>query len=300
MPAWVAAVTASLFRDQATAELFAGIGGGVPILDVGIQQAAVDAGVPSRHLETLEQQIAMMAAHDATFLASLDAPDDHVAEEAAATAQMLQACYDLDAEGIAAVTTQSRGDELDRALLDDRNAAWVQVLDPELAEGGVVVAVGVGHMFGPSGLIQHLEDQGYAVTALRGAPSGFVPPAQPEPAEQAAAPAIDPAVVAKWQDALAPDMAAQHCAPGTPVATCVLQDPAACQARIERDVRMCIDQHAEDLPVEGDPDPALLAAVGACAGATPLLEALILDTFPDTPPCPQIRLMMTAAMDEAM
>lgn len=45
-----------------------------------------------------------------------------------------------------------------------RNHAWMDTLTPEFEQGEVFVSVGVGHMHGPSGLIQLLREQGFSVT----------------------------------------------------------------------------------------------------------------------------------------
>jgi len=48
-------------------------------------------------------------------------------------------------------------------LLHQRNRRWVQKLSPVLARGGAFVAVGAGHMGGPSGLVSLLQDRDFEV-----------------------------------------------------------------------------------------------------------------------------------------
>lgn len=57
--------------------------------------------------------------------------------------------------------------EFARHLLDERNARWVQRLDPMLREGGVFVAVGAAHMGGERGLVRKLRSMGYDVRRVR-------------------------------------------------------------------------------------------------------------------------------------
>lgn len=53
---------------------------------------------------------------------------------------------------------------LAKALLEDRNRAWVPAIRQHLEGGKVVmILVGAGHLGGPSGLIQLLKDSGYTL-----------------------------------------------------------------------------------------------------------------------------------------
>jgi len=54
------------------------------------------------------------------------------------------------------------------ALLTDRNQAWVEIIEAQLAAGRrPLVAVGAGHMLGPQGLPQLLAARGFTVTRLQ-------------------------------------------------------------------------------------------------------------------------------------
>lgn len=57
----------------------------------------------------------------------------------------------------------SEDHEFYTALIAERNAKWLPKLDAVLAEGSTFVAVGVGHMTGPSSLIKMLEKKGYVI-----------------------------------------------------------------------------------------------------------------------------------------
>jgi len=48
-----------------------------------------------------------------------------------------------------------------------RNRAWLAQLDPRMREGGLFVAVGLGHLLGERGLVAGLTSQGFVVTRLR-------------------------------------------------------------------------------------------------------------------------------------
>ncbi|MFT5356063.1 MAG: hypothetical protein ACI9KE_003286 [Polyangiales bacterium] len=52
------------------------------------------------------------------------------------------------------------------ALFDGRSERWFEVIEPELEEGGLFVAVGLGHILGPGGLLRRLRQAGHAVERL--------------------------------------------------------------------------------------------------------------------------------------
>ena len=126
------------------------------------------AGKPLRYLETIEQQFALLA------------PDDRALEMEEFEAG-LKDLKDIGGEIQPMVNAWSRGDQktldrlingdLDRfpkarkALLDDRNKAWVPQIAAMLKEKQtVMVTVGAGHLTGPKGLPALLRKAGYKVS----------------------------------------------------------------------------------------------------------------------------------------
>ena len=125
------------------------------------------AGKPLRYLETIEQQFALLA------------PDD-LALEMEEFEAGLKDLKDIGGEIQPMVNAWSKGDQktldrlingdLDRfpkarkALLDDRNKAWVPQIAAMLKEKQtVMVTVGAGHLTGPKGLPALLRKAGYKV-----------------------------------------------------------------------------------------------------------------------------------------
>lgn len=53
------------------------------------------------------------------------------------------------------------------ALIDDRNLRWMSQLRPIMAERSTFIAVGVGHLPGPNGLLKLLREAGYVVKAMK-------------------------------------------------------------------------------------------------------------------------------------
>ena len=125
------------------------------------------AGKPLRYLETIEQQFALLA------------PDDRALEMEEFEAG-LKDLKDIGDEIQPMVNAWSKGDQktldrlingdLDRfpkarkALLDDRNKAWVPQIAAMMKEKQtVMVTVGAGHLTGPKGLPALLRKAGYKV-----------------------------------------------------------------------------------------------------------------------------------------
>jgi uncharacterized protein YbaP (TraB family) len=138
---------------------------------LGVEQALSAEAPPSaqRHaFETPAEQLALFAdAPMAEQLASLhetlkeleDQPDEFADLLHAWVAGDLAA---LDREALAPLRKASPG--LFRRVVSDRNARWIQALEPRLkGRGRTVVVVGVGHLIGPGGLPARLRALGYSV-----------------------------------------------------------------------------------------------------------------------------------------
>lgn len=57
-------------------------------------------------------------------------------------------------------------DRLEEALLTRRNLGWMETILPASAEGPLLVAVGAAHLSGPDGLLDLLDQAGFALTRL--------------------------------------------------------------------------------------------------------------------------------------
>ncbi len=53
--------------------------------------------------------------------------------------------------------------EMYRELFDRRNARWLPRVKAQLDQGGAFIAVGLGHLLGPNGLVATLRNEGYAI-----------------------------------------------------------------------------------------------------------------------------------------
>lgn len=249
-------------------------------MDLDVQKRAKARGIPLAHVETLEQQAAMLREWNAQFLDTLGpSEDDGAAESEALTAL----CMRGDTRRVDLILQP--GDPTSEALLGARNRAWMPALSPELAEGGVFVAVGAAHMFGESGLLALLEADGYAITQLttdRPPSDARMPPASARIAPAPPAPADLDAVAA----AVAAPLAAAMCADGQMMRTCFEPDAARCTARMTKDAELCVRQFADLLPDPGErPSAALNQRIAGCAPTGIVLEAVALDRVADGPMC---------------
>jgi uncharacterized protein YbaP (TraB family) len=140
-------------------------------MDQTLYQFARRQEIELRYLETVDERAAALGA-------TSDEDMGHVVSD------MVEASDQLDLELEALLDAYYAGDEaaleqlvhhaedpamraFNRALFDGRNARWMEVLTPELEEGGVLIAVGVGHLLGRGGLIARLRAAGHGVERLR-------------------------------------------------------------------------------------------------------------------------------------
>ncbi len=140
-------------------------------MDMELLQAAKKAGKTLLFLESIEQQLAVLNAIPA-------------AEQ---LAELKRTLSEDNAElGRAMIDAYARGDEADltaalfdqsqmlaapgffEAVLFERNARWLPMIEQQIREGGVLVAVGAGHLLGERGLLAELKQRGYTVERVGG------------------------------------------------------------------------------------------------------------------------------------
>lgn len=59
------------------------------------------------------------------------------------------------------------GGTVSKILIDNRNLRWITPLVQNIENKSVIIAVGLGHLFGKNGLINLLREQGYEVTPVK-------------------------------------------------------------------------------------------------------------------------------------
>jgi uncharacterized protein YbaP (TraB family) len=144
------------------------------VLDVVLTMQARHAGKEIVGLESVEEQIGIFArlppADQRLLLEETLAHGEEIREMLAA---LVELWLDRDLAGLAEVSRRGleAGDqrlmqEVERRLIVDRNRLMFERLQPLLAEGSAFIGVGALHLPGGQGLLQFLEDAGYAVRRI--------------------------------------------------------------------------------------------------------------------------------------
>lgn len=151
-------------------------GAGLASLDLRLAQIAAERGIPVIGLETLDSQLAAMAAiPEAEQLEllrmSLKLRDRR--EDLMETMLQLYIGRDMGAVwplNIALARKEGIADDafrgFERELMAKRNVKMRDGLLPELTRGGVFAGVGALHLVGETGLVTLLRAEGYTVTAV--------------------------------------------------------------------------------------------------------------------------------------
>jgi uncharacterized protein len=140
------------------------------MMDVELMQLARRAGKQLRHLESVDQQIAVF---DAISTDEQLAELSHaLTSDSAAQSRSLVEAYASGDEGALAGALFdreliARAPGFYQAVLFERNAHWLPVVESAVAQGDVFVAVGAAHLLGERGLLAELRQRGYAVTRVR-------------------------------------------------------------------------------------------------------------------------------------
>lgn len=174
----------------------------------------------------------------------------------------------------------------------------------EAEAGGAFVAVGAGHLVGPTGLLEQLRADGFVLTPQTTSAPPTADPERfraPQPLEPVA---FDTARIDAWARAL-DAFPRQVCAdPQQSLRQCFVPtlDQAGCEQRVAADLRACVEQHAPGLPepgaapAGGEPPEV---ALRLCALSGLPLAAIATDTFGTGPVCDPIRDNLLTAMAAA-
>ena len=138
-------------------------------VDVALAEEARMDGKPLRYFETIEQQMALIAPDDRKLeLESFESFLKDFKDEIKDIAPMMDAWAAGDQTRLESLIMKDYADYpvLRKAMLDDRNKAWVKTLKAVLDQehGTFLVTVGAGHLVGEQGVPALLREAGYAVT----------------------------------------------------------------------------------------------------------------------------------------
>ena len=264
------------------------VAGGGEAMDLALSKRAKAAGVPLAYVETIEMQARLMDSWNGAFLESM-----HIGTEDSSGSG--RALSDLCYRGVADVgALVDLKDPMTEPLLLARNRAWMGTLVPELEQGGAFVAVGAAHMLGDEGLLTMLRGRGFTITQLSTTEPVKVGPLGGDARHLTAAPPPSPRTEAVAQS-LGQTLAENLCVPGQVVTTCFEPDIERCRARVRQDAHLCVLQHADELPAEGDPSPKMAQTISICAMSGLSIEAIAFDRLGSAPACK----VMGDAMREA-
>jgi len=135
--------------------------------DMELQRAMRGKRKDIRYLETLDQQIALIVPSDHKLeLSEFEASLKEFRTEKDAFGDLLKAWQTGDTKALDELVNGEFKDEpaARKALLDDRNRAWVPKLEAMLSEKRVFfVTVGTGHLLGKNSVPELLRADGYKV-----------------------------------------------------------------------------------------------------------------------------------------
>jgi uncharacterized protein YbaP (TraB family) len=154
---------------------------GQPVLDNLLIAEAKTAGIPVAGLETYLQGPASIAAVPPAILnrilveTLLSLGDEEDGLRTAASLYQsgeIAAIWEFSIHTAAETLGETESREIFAAfgatVNEGRNRAWMAVLEPELARGGVFAAFGALHLPGDNGVIELLRARGFEVTRLDG------------------------------------------------------------------------------------------------------------------------------------
>jgi uncharacterized protein len=135
------------------------------VMDMQIFQRAGKNGQRVVFLEEASEQLKILS--ESGDLATLIEMLDEIGEVRRKLDDMIAGYGRGDLEALSTLTLDPEEmrerPEVYEKLLFQRNRAWMDVLQPLLAEGGVFVAVGAGHFVGEQGLLSLLRTAGYEI-----------------------------------------------------------------------------------------------------------------------------------------
>lgn len=139
-------------------------------VDMVIMQAAVAKKMPINGLETVAQQMNLLdhtpLEKQARDLYKMAADPQRSINEL----KSMMAVYKAqDSEKPFQVTAKQMRSErsFQTKLLDDRNKAWIPILESSMKEDPVFIAVGAAHLGGSKGVVKLLRAKGYKVKPIR-------------------------------------------------------------------------------------------------------------------------------------
>ncbi|MBO6935142.1 MAG: TraB/GumN family protein [Deltaproteobacteria bacterium] len=141
-------------------------------MDMTLFRMAGEVGVTMRPLETVQDQVNALASPPDAEVARMVSDMIEGMQAGQNELELLLEAYrsaDLARIGMILLDPDERemAPEFHAALIDRRNEAWMAPLQEELVQGDAFIAVGLGHLVGPEGILARLRNVGYTVDRTR-------------------------------------------------------------------------------------------------------------------------------------
>lgn len=141
-------------------------------MDLAIATYAQEQGITLRPLESANDQIrALNAIPDTEMIAIVTDMMENAETANDDLREMLQFYRAGDETQMAGLifdeAEMERSPRMYRELFTRRNEAWMRALKQELDQGGAFIAVGLGHLLGPDGLLAKLRAEGYPIERVQ-------------------------------------------------------------------------------------------------------------------------------------
>jgi uncharacterized protein YbaP (TraB family) len=146
------------------------------VLDLVLERRAAGQGKPIHQLESMEEQVAVLAGLSQEDQVALlkQAVNEHE-HRAARIGRVIDAYLARDLAGLSRISEEGIGtgdkerrlaEVFTRRLLHERNGRMAARAEPRLKEGGAFIAVGALHLYGSGGVLALLESRGWRVTRI--------------------------------------------------------------------------------------------------------------------------------------
>ena len=137
--------------------------------EMTFEEVAKENKIPIEGLETVEEQMSIFSDLSDEQQTQMVMESIREGDESIQTMEQMQSMYasqDIDSLFIYIQEEGGVLEEEQNRFLDDRNKKWIPKIVNYISTKNTFIAVGAGHLGGPSGLIRLLENEGYTLTPV--------------------------------------------------------------------------------------------------------------------------------------
>ena len=144
------------------------------LLDLSIQQTAIQKGKKTNGLETMDFQTRLLYARPMNemveqLMCTIDNNDFYDKQNL----QLLDAYHEHDVEKLMEITCQTMGNKCDftedylNSLIYNRNSDWAKKIPAIIKDTPTLFVVGAGHLGGEKGVVNLLRKAGFKVEGVK-------------------------------------------------------------------------------------------------------------------------------------